>query len=191
MARGGKRPGAGRKALKSGAKSSQYTTRITPELRAFLVRAAKAKSRSLSTEIERRLAESKELEDWLKRNQGEPRNVGLGQLVGYIARIVERTTGENWSRDAFTFATLQAAIRNALNALEHNYRPVVVPQRVKDDAVLVGQEERTPEQIGAFLASATWAHVRTIDKPNRWEPNFSKDYYALAKLRDLLGISKV
>ncbi len=188
MPKGGKRPGAGRKASKPGTARENFSTRITPELRTFLTRAAKRSGRSLSHEIERRLTESKSLEDWLKKNRGPRHIVGLAELVTHLARSVESLTGETWRNDAFTFSAMQMAIQRALRGLENNYGAIVTPREIRDEDAFWSGEPRTAENIGTLAAEGLWAMVRTIDRPSIRDSDFSHHVFSIAKLRDLLGI---
>ena len=98
-------PGAGRKPRGDySGKTDTFTTRITPDTRRALERAAAAKRRSLSQEVEHRLRLS------LHRPSGKVHNRALGHAITMLADRIERETQEDWRRDAFTGLALCYAV---------------------------------------------------------------------------------
>src|SRR5262245_32519160 len=101
----GKRaPGAGRKPRgEFKGKTETLTTRITPQTRAELERAAKKSRRSLSQEVEHRLDYS------IRRDyeHNRDRHVrGLAEAIAILAHWVERATQKRWIDDSFTAEAL-------------------------------------------------------------------------------------
>jgi hypothetical protein len=99
-------PGAGRKPRgEFQGKSEVLTTRITPETRAALDRAAAKGERSLSQEVEHGLS-------WylsvLKRTPERGDHIrALGEAVMLVAQYIERATEQQWNEDAFTGEALR------------------------------------------------------------------------------------
>jgi hypothetical protein len=99
-------PGAGRKPRgEFQGKTAVLTTRITPETRAALERAAAKGKRSLSQEVEYGL---RIYLSTLKRNPDRGAHVrALGEAVMLVAQYIERATGQHWREDAFTGEALR------------------------------------------------------------------------------------
>src|SRR5436190_23773277 len=85
-------PGAGRKPRgEFKGKSATLTTRITPETRAAMERAAQKCGSSLSQEVERRLNDSV-LNDRNRRSDVR----ALVEAIAIVTEKVEIATGKNW-----------------------------------------------------------------------------------------------
>jgi len=114
-------PGAGRKPRgEFQGKSAVLTTRITPETRTDLDRAAKRSGRSLSQEVEVRLRSSIEKVRSIDRS----RHIrALGEAVMLVARYIERATEKHWHEDAFT----GQAIRQGCEFLNSHFAPRGTP----------------------------------------------------------------
>ena len=111
-------PGAGRKPKgEYRGKSATFTTRIQPELRVALDRAAQEKKRSLSQEVEKRLHESFKFPEWMAREFGPPHIAALSRLVSEVGQTVELLTGKSWREDRFTFEALKSSVNILLDRL--------------------------------------------------------------------------
>jgi hypothetical protein len=108
-------PGAGRKPRgEFKGKSATLTTRITPETRAAMGRAAQKNGRSLSQEVERRLYDS-------VRNERNRRSDvrALAEVIAIVAEKVEIATGKQWLQDASTGEEL----RRGIDVLVRHFAP--------------------------------------------------------------------
>ena len=121
-------------------KTATFTTRIQPELRAALDRAAQEKKRSLSQEVEKRLHESFEFPAWVARKFGPPHIAALSRLVSEVGQTVELLTGKRWREDRFTFEALKSAVNILLDRLAAE-GDVQLPERC------AAVSERTPTGI--------------------------------------------
>jgi len=103
-------PGAGRKPRgEFKGKTMTLTTRITPETRAALERAAKKSSRSLSQEVEHRLNAS------IRKDYAHNRHPHIRALAEAIAMLtfwLEGRTQKHWNDDPFTAEALRRAIES-------------------------------------------------------------------------------
>ena len=134
MAKKKRAPGAGRKPRgEFQGKSAVLTTRITPETRALLERAAaKGKNRSLSQVAE------KAIDEYLRKPKHKPERGkhirALGEAVMLVAQYIERATGERWIDDAFT----GEALRQGCSSLIAHFAPrgtPVTPRLIKEAAI--------------------------------------------------------
>jgi hypothetical protein len=108
-------PGAGRKPRgEFKGKSATLTTRITPETRAAMDRAAQKSGLSLSQEVERRLNDS-------VRNERNRRSDvrALAEAIAIVAEKVEIATGKHWLQDASTGEEL----RRGIDVLVRHFAP--------------------------------------------------------------------
>ena len=115
MTSGGKRSNAGRKSFRT--QSVQFNTRIEKGVLDALKREKRRNKRSLSREIEVRLAAS--LVDISSKDRwGSTQNYALGRLIGELARFAADPDGAaNWRNDRFLFEALRAAIVRTLDLL--------------------------------------------------------------------------
>jgi hypothetical protein len=114
-------PGAGRKPQgEFRGKSATLTTRITPETRAALERAAKKSSRSLSQEVEARLNLSLRKQRTIDRRHIR----ALGEAVMLTTLYIERATKKAWNEDAFT----GQAVRQGCDSLISHFAPRGMPK---------------------------------------------------------------
>jgi hypothetical protein len=130
-------PGGGRKPRGPyTGKSEVLTTRITPDTRIELERAAKRKKISLSQQVELILR------TWIERTDFENKaNRGLARATGVLAESVERATGNSWREDAFTSQALIAAIQFLVRYFAPTADPnPAVPSAVKDLAAKMPPE---------------------------------------------------
>ena len=144
-------PGAGRKPRgEFKGKSATLTTRITPETRTAMERAARKSGRSLSQEVERRLNDS-------VRNERNRRSDvrALAEAIAIVAEKVEKATGKHWLQDAFT----GEALRGGIETLVRHFAPHsarVIPPKVEEAAARVlpeaSERDRSPTRIGEIEA---------------------------------------
>ena len=144
-------PGAGRKPRgEFKGKSATLTTRIMPETRAAMERAAQKSGRSLSQEVERRLNDS-------VRNERNRRSDvrALAEAVAMVAEQVEKATGKHWLQDAFT----GEALRGGIETLVRHFAPHsarVIPPKDEEAAARVlpeaSERDRSPTRIGEIAA---------------------------------------
>ena len=140
-------PGAGRKPRgEFKGKSATLTTRITPETRTAMERAARKSGRSLSQEVERRLNDS-------VRNERNRRSDvrALAEAIAIVAEKVEKATGKHWLQDAFT----GEALRRGIEVLVRHFAPHgarVIPPKVEEAAARVlpeaSERDRSPSRVG-------------------------------------------
>ena len=140
-------PGAGRKPRgEFKGKSATLTTRITPETRAAMDRAAQKSGLSLSQEVERRLNDSV-LNDRNRRSDVR----ALVEAIAIVTEKVEIATGKNWLQDAFT----GEALRHGIEVLVRHFAPHgarVIPPKVKEAAARVlaevNERDHSPSRVG-------------------------------------------
>jgi hypothetical protein len=113
-------PGGGRKPKGEFAgKSSAFSTRITPGLRAALDAESERTGKSISQIVERRLRESLEEQKRMQRNLGKDHVKALAYLVAHMATNIEARTKARWHQDMFTNRAVAAAIASTV----HRCRP--------------------------------------------------------------------
>ena len=186
-------PGAGRKPRgEFKGKSATLTTRITPETRAALDRAAQKGGRSLSQEVEHRLYLS------ITRDRDHQRHIrALARAIALLTQQVERATGKCWRDDPFT----GEALRHAIEFLISHYAPhgaIEVPAPVEAAAARVPPVARdsclTPVGVGNTQAGwlIAWiemdldqggrlsraSHVPGTHVPEEWH-EYSRLFYDL------------
>jgi hypothetical protein len=181
-------PGAGRKPRgEFKGKSATLTTRITPETRAAMERAAQKSGRSLSQEVERRLNDS-------VRNERNRRSDvrALAEAVAIVAEKVEIATGKQWLQDAFT----GDALRGGIEVLVRHFAPHgarVIPPKVEEAAARMLPEaterDRSPSRVGEMEALKV---ITIIEHFGGWDKNYLQRvvmsdelYRYLQILRDL------
>jgi len=140
-------PGAGRKPRgEFKGKSATLTTRITPETRAAMERAAQKSHLSLSQEVERRLVDS------VRKDRNRSSDVrALAEAVAIVAEKVEIATGKHWLQDAFT----GEALRRGIEVLVRHFAPhgaQVIPPKVEEAATRAlpeaSERDCNPTRIG-------------------------------------------
>src|SRR5262245_59595443 len=130
-------------------KSRMLTTRITPETRAGLERAARESGSSLSQEVERRLRES------LNREHKRPPDVlALAEAIAQVTEKIQPATGKQWREDASTGQALRHGIQFLIRHFAARGEPVV-PPRVKEAAatMLPAERDLTPARVGEIEAA--------------------------------------
>ena len=172
-------PGAGRKPRgEFKGKSATLTTRITPETRAAMERAAQKSGRSLSQEVERRLIDS-------VRNERNRRSDvrALNEAIAIVAEKVEIATGKQWNQDASTGEEL----RRGIDVLVRHF----APHRARRPRVLpeASERDRSPTSVGESEALKV---ITMIEYLYGWDKNYLQRvvvtdelYRCLQILRDL------
>ena len=101
-------------------KSSVFSTRIRPDLRKSLERAAKTSGRSLSQEVEHRLRRSFVEDDKIADAFGDRRTYRLMRLMSdaiQLSHQMRNEKGENWLDDPFRFRLALAAMHSVVEAI--------------------------------------------------------------------------
>src|SRR5215831_7324793 len=93
-------------------KSSVFSTRIRPDLRKSLERAAKTSGRSLSQEVEHRLRRSFVEDDKIADAFGDRRTYRLMRLMSDAIHLSLNKNDENWLDDPFRFRIALEAMRS-------------------------------------------------------------------------------
>jgi hypothetical protein len=100
-------------------KSSVFSTRIRPDLRKSLERAAKSSGRSLSQEVEHRLRRSFVEDDKIADAFGDRRTYRLMRMMSDAIQLSQKEENdENWLDDPFRFRVALAAMRSVIEAIE-------------------------------------------------------------------------
>jgi hypothetical protein len=100
-------------------KSSVFSTRIRPDLRKSLEKAAKASGRSLSQEVEYRLRRSFVEDDKIADAFGDRRTYRLMRMMSDAIQLsLQDQNDENWLDDPFRFRVALAAMRSVVEAIE-------------------------------------------------------------------------
>ena len=162
-------PGAGRKPRgEFKGKTATLTTRITPETRAALERAAEKSGRSLSQEVEHRLNDS------IRRDYEHNRHRhirALAEAIAILIHWVERATQKRWIDDPFTAEALRRGIEFLVFHFGAPGTPEV-PASVKDAAARVPLQARdqsmTPAGVGHAQAGGliSWIEMN-LDEGGR------------------------
>jgi TraY domain len=159
-------PGAGRKPKgEFTGKSATITTRIRPDTRDALERAARANGRSLSQEVEFRLRAGLLLTDAQQRNQA------LSQAIARMVEGIEKGTGRSWLEDPFT----GLALRHAIQAFAFHCAPfstddlAEVPPMINEAAAKMlstfAEQFRTPEGFGLTNAHLIITEIESAARP--------------------------
>jgi predicted HicB family RNase H-like nuclease len=129
-------------------KSSVFSTRIRPDLRKNLERAAKTSGRSLSQEVEHRLRRSFVEDDKIADVFGDRRTYRLMRLMSDAIQFVQKhENDENWLDDPFRFRFALIAMLSVVEAIAPS-----VPS--------IGEaEENTTGLMGAAAAAEIWRGV--------------------------------
>jgi hypothetical protein len=153
-------------------KSEVFTTRITPDTRKALEKAARQQSIdtgrrwSLSQEVERRLNAS--FREGRKR-AGRDDIHALTEVVAMVLAGIEQTTGKHWREDAFT----NEALRSGLDMVIRHFGArgeAVIPEAVSKTIERLppgGAHFATPEGVGASEAGRviTWIESWSFSPP--------------------------
>jgi len=179
MARGGRRPGAGRKPSGKVA----MLVRVSPKVRGAVAREAQRNGRSLSAQAEAIL-----LEAALDRSRTERKSRALAYLITQAGKVME-AAGRNdgvtfdWQASRFDFEALKAAIERLLERMK--------PAR----AVEASRYEQYPKpaDLGRSAAEIVLA-IATLDTARAHEFAAHRNapigsvFYALPQVAEDLGL---
>jgi hypothetical protein len=133
-------------------KSSVFSTRIRPDLRKSLERAAKTSGRSLSQEVEHRLRRSFVEDDKIADAFGDRRTYRLMRLMSDAIHLSQKhENDENWLDDPYRFQVALAAMRSVVEAIEPS-----APSLGEVDDVNM---EMATGAVGAAIAAQLWLGV--------------------------------
>jgi len=180
MARGGRRPGAGRKPSGKVA----MLVRVSPKVRAAVAREAQRNGRSLSAQAEAIL-----LEAALDRSRSERKARALGYLITQAVKVMEAAGRNedvefNWQTSRFDFEALKAALEHLLERMK--------PARAVE-ASRYGPQYPKPADLGRTAAEMVLA-IATLDKARAHEVAAYRDaaigsvFYALPQAAEDLGL---
>lgn len=166
-----KKPGPGRPLQSSAGPREQIPVRVDPRIKQALERAAVKNRRSLTQEIERRLAAS--------LGEGHQAHIrALIEAVGSLAKELERRTSKRWIADVFTAQALSAAVDRLLFHFGRQ-GVAVVPAAIKAAAAKRPAAEResycTPKSLGEseagmLIAMIEGAYAPAAEAPWGWGP---------------------
>jgi hypothetical protein len=98
-------------------KRGNFTFRVTEKLREQLEGAAGEADLSVSEEIERRLEKSFSDKNVVEELLGGPETLRLLMTIGQAIRMVEGTTGKQWTDDYETVVATKIAIKTVLDLI--------------------------------------------------------------------------
>jgi hypothetical protein len=208
MARGGRRPGSGRKRIRR--ESGWFNTRIDAGTRKVLEREARRNHRSLSHEIERRLIASIQ-HDAAKPDDRE--NRGLSKLVDEITKFANANARAHWRHNRFAFEVLRAALDEIFVILSR-YVPAspttpskqfiddLLPLPAVQKAIERGEDIAAvfspgdppsllnPKSLGCYVANIMWVQARR-ERPDAVNEMTPPQFVSLPTIRELLGVPDV
>jgi hypothetical protein len=182
-AKADKKRGPGRPPRGDAGRREQIPVRVDPKIKQGLESAAAKKRRSLTLEIESRLAAS--------LGEGHQAHIrALIEAIGLLAKNLERRTSKRWVADAFTAQALSAGVDRLLSHFGRYGKPVV-PEGVKAAAAKMpaAETERycTPKGLGESEAFVLITMIESALPPLPLKPEFGPSlgwgHYEL--LRDL------
>jgi hypothetical protein len=182
-ARADKKRGPGRPRQSDAGPRKQIPVRVSPQLKRALEQAAQRNRRSVTLEIESRLAAS--------LGEGhQPHVRGLVEAVGSLVRNLERRTAKRWIADAFCAQALIAGVDRLVFHFGKYGKPAV-PAAIKAAAAKMPAAEResycTPRGLGELEASMLIALIEGALEPlplkPEWGPSLGWGPWEL--LRDL------
>jgi len=134
-------------------KSSVFSTRIRPDLRKSLERAAKTSGRSLSQEVEHRLRRSFVEDDKIADAFGDRRTYRLMRLMSDALQLSQKhENDENWLDDWSRFRLALAAMGSVVAAIG----PPAPPSLGEGNDADV---QRATGAVGATIAAKIWQGV--------------------------------
>jgi hypothetical protein len=177
-------------------KSSVFSTRIRPDLRKYLEKAAKTSGRSLSQEVEHRLRRSFVEDDKISDAFGDRRTYRLMRMMSDAIHLSQKEgNDESWLDDPFRFRVALAAMRSIVEAVEPR-------SSLPDDA----ESQIIPNTLGAVIAGKLWEgvnqakdsielrsgsladHINSIARSDIGEDVFGR---ALEGIRHILRLSRL
>jgi hypothetical protein len=133
-------------------KSSVFSTRIRPDLRKSLERAAKTSGRSLSQEVEHRLRRSFVEDDKIADAFGDRRTYRLMRMMSDAIHLSQKDQNdETWLDNPFRFHVALAAMRSVVEAIEPSWSSL----GEVDDLNM----ETATGAVGAAIAARLWLGV--------------------------------
>jgi hypothetical protein len=193
-------PGAGRPPKgEFRGKTATLTTRITPAVRAGLEREAAKNGRSLSQEVEKRLATSLVNPQKTRKEWGESHVLLLARLVSRLTIGIELSTQKRWHEDRFTADAVRAALDTVVTQLASQTDPQIPPaleKMAKDledrspDHGELADSYRKPAKLGvAFALGITTTHMLynypPVDRPRN--EHYGDGFFLMPKIREILG----
>lgn len=125
-------PGGGRKPKgEIKGKSSAFSTRITPELRAKLDAESERTGKSISQIVERRLLDSFDRPRRSEAVLGADHIKALAYCFARLAIHIEAATGKRWCEDQFTYEALQTGIAVLFDVFNRRGE-VALPERMTE-----------------------------------------------------------
>jgi hypothetical protein len=183
-------PGAGRKPKgEFVGKSATITTRIQPSTRDALERAAEAKGRSLSQEVEFRLRAGLK-----KQTEAQRRNEALACAITLMVEEIEKGTGRSWLEDPFTGLAVRYAIEYfafycASPSTGSADAPPTIVEKAAKMPPMYAEQYRKPAGFGHTHAHFIITQIQSAARPpgvphNEWDmPIFFTEHEAV--LRDI------
>ena len=179
MARGGRRPGAGRKATGKVA----MLVRVSPKVRAAIEREAQRNGSSLSAQAEAIL-----LEAGLDKSRSERKSRALAYLITQAGKVMEAAgrnegVGFDWQASRFDYEALKAAIARLMERM--------APARAAEKSRY--KEYSTPAELGRTAAEIVLA-IATLDKAGAHEHAAHRNaaigspFYGLPQVAQDLGL---
>jgi predicted transcriptional regulator len=178
-------PGAGRKPRgKFKGKTATLTTRITPETREGLDRAAQESGLSLSQEVEYRLDRS-----LLRERNRAPDVLALAEAVAQVTEKVQEATGKHWREDAFTGVAVRHGIDFLIRHFAARGAPVIPPSVEEATARMLpeaNERDRSPAGVGEIEAGRVITLIEYFWGWNLQHAVMSDELYRYSQLlRDL------
>ncbi len=179
-------------------KSEQLSVRVSGSLRDELEREAKRNGRTLSREIQHRLAQS--LTEKKRLHLETDQTFWLGFLVRQVANRLDLHTGKSWRRDRYTFNALDTGLKIVLSEFTPD-GDVAIPDRIAADMKRLEKalpdlptEHRQfekPEGLAWAIALGLIDQVKdTPAPPVMTAPNqhYAYEFYWCPRARKALGL---
>jgi hypothetical protein len=178
-------------------KTETLTTRITPAVRSGLEREASRNGRSLSQEVEKRLAASLQEP---RKEWGPPHVWLLARLVAKLTRAIETRTQKGWHEDRFTADD----VRSAIETLIVHFAPkedaqtppameaiAQVCEETLPEHPALAESFRKPGFQGVATAMEIISSYHLYDYPALGDPRpFPENFYLMPKIREILAPKK-
>jgi hypothetical protein len=140
-------------------KSLVFSTRISPELRGALEKAAKSSGRSLSQEVEHRLRGSFIEDDRIADTFGDRQTYRLMRMIAdAIHTAEERAHMGRWLQSLTVFKIAMAAAIGVLDRVAPPDDSPLPPSLLNDDLV-----NRATKSVGEAVATSVWKRVQQAD----------------------------
>jgi hypothetical protein len=165
-------------------KSSVFSTRIRPDLRQSLEKAARRSGRSLSQEVEYRLRRSFIEDDKIADAFGDRQTYRLMRMMTDAIHFSQLRSGQpevHWLTNSVTFRFAKEAIAAILERVAPDEKPSSLPKALND---------RVAQVVGETTAAELWLNVVAAPVQLPLSKGSREDHrYSIAKtdLRGLLG----